>query len=200
MNLLNLGSGNIDVNEFDGYDKVVHLDRKFKKVFPEQTVEYVSRNWSVTNKSFYCGDDIFEFLISFPYKFDHIRAYRIFEHMEYASGQIGELLELLNCCTHDIATLDIVVPNMLLIADMLKRYEENSNMILQTEALATKLIINTEMTNMKYDPHASVWTPVLAKEYIESEKTWEITEIDTPYSLTNRHIYMRILCQKPTKK
>jgi cbb3-type cytochrome oxidase cytochrome c subunit len=119
--------------------------------------------------------------------------------MEFASGQVGRLLEGINRITTDGAVLNIVVPNMALIAQMILDYEQNNKSYTPVELANKKLIINTECTNCKSDPHGSVWTPSLAKEYIEGEGTWKINQIEPKINFAGRDIYMRIQCVKTNK-
>ena len=75
-------------------------------------------------------------------------------------------------------------------------YEDNSADMSIAEQLNHKLIINTEFTNIQEDPHLSIWTPVLAREYIESEGTFDIISIEPNFTFANRDIYMKIECKR----
>jgi len=202
MKILNLGCGKIDLDRFtDAYASslVVNVDRYFTDY--SSSIEETERSYEVysnsgVSKVVYCKSDIFGFLDSFRYKFDVVIAERIFEHMEYASGEIGRLIEAINTITFPLAKLQIVVPNSILLAKMLLGYENNSNTYTPIESWNKKLIINTELCNIRQDPHLSVWTPILAKEYIESEGTWKITKLINKFTFSGRSIYMKILCEK----
>jgi hypothetical protein len=202
MKILNLGCGKIDLDRFiDAYASslVVNVDRYFTSA--ADNIEDTETNYEVYSRSgvskvVCCKSDIFEFLDSFKYKFDLVIAERIFEHMEYVSGEIGRLLEAINTATFSDARLEIVVPNSIRLAKMLIDYEKNSINYNHIQSLNKKLIINSEFTNIRQDPHLSVWTPTLAKEYIESEGTWKIITLQEKYFFEGRSIYMNILCRK----
>jgi len=207
--LLNLGAGKIDINSsrYQSYTHVVHVDRYFDEKNSKtisQTEEYISHaNLSGINASnpttscACCKSDIFEFLDTFRYKFDDVISERIFEHMEYVGGEIGRLIEAINMITLPHATLTIVVPNAIKLSKMILDYEDNAENMSIKDQLNTKLIINSELQNCKCDPHASTWSPRLAREYIESEGSWVIDSIDENYHFANRDIYMKIVCKKP---
>jgi len=202
--LLNIGAGSIDLMNYKYHDdKVVHLDASYRGkdeggvAVDPCDVEHMFLYDYPSSNLILCKSDVFDFVERFPFKFDGVIAERIFEHMEYVNGSIGRLLEGLNRITTPSATLSIVVPNMILVSKMLLAYEDNTDQLDHTAQLNYKLIINTEYTNMKADSHASVWTPKLAHEYIESEGTWKISELDEQIMFANRNIYMRIKCVKP---
>jgi len=199
MFVLNIGAGKIDTKRFDKeHNYVIHIDKSYG-VNARTTLD-IQNDISIVEpcpkRQVYCGDDIFYFIDNFRFKFDLIIAERVFEHLEYVSGEIGRLLEGLNVLTNDDAKLEIVVPNHLTIAKMLIAYEKNSLKFNHIKSINTKLIINTEMNNIRQDPHLSIWTPVLAKEYIESEGTWKIEEIIDNYFMNGRNIYMKLKCRK----
>ena len=208
MRVLNLGAGKIDLSRWlkdsslqEKNDFVVHVDRYFDPESSYTIAQTHSSYKSYQHSTFgnvqvMCKADLFEFVDKFQYKFDLVVAERIFEHMEYVSGEIGRLLEGINMLTNNDAQLEIVVPNSILLAEMLLKYEENNVTMKHINSLNTKLIINTEFCNIKGDPHASVWTPVLAKEYIESEGTWFINKVENNYRFAGRDIYMKLTCNK----
>lgn len=197
---LNVGAGKVDLDRYSQFTRVVHVDQGFH---PASSVDIGTaiEKWDLNDISkiqILCKSDIFNFVDSFPYKFDHVYAERIFEHMDYTAGEIGRLLEGLNALTSSGATLEIVVPNAVILSRMLLEYENAADKAYtHVEALNAKLILNTEFCNFKMDPHASVWTPKLAHEYIESEGTWKIDKIDDQITFAGRNIYMRIFCRKP---
>ena len=199
MRVLNLGAGKIDLSRWANFGQVIHVDRYFDPATSATISEahnfYLSSDRNTTQCC--CKSDIFGFVDNFQYKFDLVVAERIFEHMEYVGGEIGRLLEGINTLTTQNAKLEIVVPNAILLAEMLITYEKEYDRFNQVDSLNTKLILNSELCNVKIDPHASVWTPRLAREYIESEGTWLIENIENKYRFAGRDIYMKITCKKP---
>ena len=201
MRILNLGCGKIDLSRFDKIPNafIVNVDRYFKGGYVDvYGVELAYKEYTVNLKRdiVFCKSDIFEFLDTFKYKFDLVIAERIFEHMEYVSGEIGRLLEAINTATYPKAELEIVVPNSIHLANMILNYEKMSNQYDHIKSINEKLIINTEFCNIRADPHLSVWTPTLAAEYIQSEGTWNIASIINQFNFAGRSIYMKILCKK----
>jgi hypothetical protein len=199
--VLNLGSGSVDFSRYINNGITVHVDRSYKNgnncatiAETEKTYLDVAKGQNISTQVF-CGADIFEFTENFKFKFTEIIAERIFEHLEYVSGEIGRLLEALNKISTEDAVLKIVVPNAILLSDLLVKYEKTSPD--HIESLNSKLIINTEFCNIKADPHASIWTPKLAKEYIESEGTWKLVEFLNSVEFMGRNIYMSLVCRKP---
>lgn len=203
MLILNLGSGKIESKDatikIDG-DVTIFVDRSYDMGYCstirdiEEKVISLANGYYLTSNLF-IAEDIFSFMDKFKFKFDKIIANRIFEHMEYCGGEIGRLLEACNVSSIEDATLEIVVPNAIKLVNMILEYENSKNFNVIQSSIQ-KLIINTEMCNCKSDCHASVWTPRLAKEYIESEGTWQILNIDEDFHMAGRNIYMKIICSK----
>jgi hypothetical protein len=203
--IVKLGAGHVypkDITDIDADTMIIHVDRCYSKGH-HQTISEVEnvavkflKSQDIQSMVTFVGCDIFEFMDNFKYRVNHIEAYRIFEHMEYLSGEVGRLLEACNMLTVEDGTLDIIVPNSISIAEMILKYEKSASNMNHAERLNYKLIINSENQNGKFDPHASTWTPRLAREYIESEATWVIDWIKDSIMYENRDIYMEIFCSK----
>jgi len=207
--ILEIGAGKKSLKElqteiYDQQNFAVYVDRGYKVCHPIQAIESDHKtcflNWERNipmSKIRYSDLDIFEFLDGYKYKFNKVIANRIFEHMEYCGGEIGRLLEALNMITESDGLLEIIVPNSVIIARMILDLENNIDIMSHTKLLNKLLIINTENQNIKCDPHASTWTPEIAKLYIESEGTWKVDSITDLDKYANRNIYMKIVCSKP---
>jgi len=202
MRVLNIGAGKVDQSRFSANILTIHVDKYFDELYSNNLAETVQGYIDSLDKNakighqIMCRSDIFEFVDKFPFKFDLIIAERIFEHLEYVSGEIGRLLEALNILSNRNAKLQIIVPNAVSLAKMLLDYETNNKSYSHIQSINTKLILNTEYNNIKQDPHLSIWTPKLAEEYILSEGTWLIEQIVEKYKFANRDIYMQIICKK----
>jgi hypothetical protein len=204
--VLNLGSGAIDMSDsrYADNDIIIHLDGCYRddSSYNASDIENMWIHGELFDcpvsgcQHLLCSCSIFEFVERFPFKFDTVYADRIFEHMEYAGGEIGRLLEGLNRITTDESTMEIIVPNAILLAEKLIAWEENGDTYDATDSLNDKLIINTEFCNVKQDCHASVWSPHLARDYINSEGTWHVDEVEKQIKFAHRDIYMRIECAK----
>lgn len=166
-----------------------HSDRDYDEISiePFNRVVKINNHWVI---DLFCRSDVFGFMDNFSMKpFDKIVCNRMFEHLEYCGGEVGRMLEACNAISKNTATLEFVVPNAELLA----------NMLLMKKTLSDNdvMIINTEFCNGKFDPHASVWTPRLAYKYIDQEATWKITKIVEKYPFAGRDIYMKVWCEKP---
>ena len=192
-----LGAGKLDIDGvidfWQDYDHVVYVDRSYVETATIAEIEHGFMT-EETSISFYSGD-IFEFLDTFKFMFNIVIAERIFEHMFYDSGEIGRLLDACNQVTTDDGDLTIVVPN----ANTLSRILQNIDQGKSTNQGGDLLIVNTEFCNTRCDPHGSVWTPELAKIYIEQKEggTWKIESIQEIHEHKGRSVYMQIYCKKP---
>lgn len=194
--LLNLGAGKFSFDDFPGFKLVIHLDQSYTDSV-NKTIEHVEQEAT----EFYllgsepkgrtvcpCKCDLYDFLYSWPFKFDHINADRIFEHQFYDSGQVGQLLDACNQITEDDATMIIVVPNHRVLAKLLIEYDDSV-----WPDNSKKLLFNTEFCNTSSDPHGSIWTPQTAREMIQAEGgTWKIDDLQEQYEIKGRSCYMRI--------
>ena len=197
QSILNMGAGKTDlvkiVNKLNkNFDFMINLDCGYKTPNTMEFVEQSFDDYSDGNVDEYtslidCNEDIFDFLGEWKYKFDIIIANRIFEHFFYDSGQVGQALSMCHSILKDRGKLLIIVPNHKRIAGMFR--QEN------IPAPSEVLLLNTEFCNTQCDPHGSVWSPVLAKYYIEQENIFEITNI-TPRIMWENREYMYIELRK----
>lgn len=195
MSILEIGAGKKEPTELsNNKDFRMYVDRCYQGD-GGITNEDLGDHMSLCPKILFVSMDIFKFLDSYPLRFNMVKAYRIFEHMEYCSGEIGRLLEALNMITDDQGAVDIIVPNAHLLSEKLISLEKedyhNSEDI---------LLLNSEFTNIKADPHASIWTPKLARKYIEPEDMWDIIHMEPKIMYMGRDIYMRIILKKKDKR
>ena len=120
--ILNLGAGKVNIDDFDEYGFVIHLDQSYAygihesiKDIEEQFITWcssLSMGTQLVDTTFtFSGEDLFSFMDSFKFKINHINADRIFEHLFYDSGEIGRMLDACNQLTTDDGTLTIIVPN-----------------------------------------------------------------------------------------
>jgi len=179
---------------------IVHVDRCFPEGIGKNLVEIANMIHDDINEShqdgvvteLFCKSDIFEFLDNFPFKkFDKVICNRFFEHLEWCSGEVGRMIEACNVITKYSANLEFIVPDHDKIARILLKRKLSDNDI---------MIVNTEFCNIRCDPHLTIWTPWLAKKYINAEGTWKIDKIERNYKFAGRDIYMKISCSKPEQK
>ena len=210
MFILNLGSGKLDAKKLTcSYSMKtnifqVSVDRSYKNENIIESIELshfasACSNLKTGFESYNISCDIFEFLDTYKYKFDHIIAERICEHLFYDSGEIGRFLDACNQITNDTATMEILVPNfeklIFTYQDFKERFECKTA-VDSSDINSKVLLLNCEMTNSRCDPHGSVWSRDLAKFYIEQEKTWQINKFEDEPSFKCRDCYMRIYLTK----
>lgn len=195
---LNIGAGKVSPRT--ATDEIfVNLDRGYPDFIPTLSSWSSGLHKDSTSPGHYfVKQDIFEFMDSYPFKFDYIIANRIFEHMEYVGDKsVGRLLEACHKILTRFGEMEIVVPNAALLASELLEYEAGHIGQICKNSDNLKLVINTEFTNSCHeDPHCSIWTPRLAREYIEQEGTFSIIKIEDQITFANREIYMKILLKK----
>ena len=201
---LEIGAGKLSADKLVAISKEYKLSAFVDRSYNEDssvTVAGLEQAYSQgLEKSLYFAvkSDIFDFLDTYKYKFDKIVANRIFEHMDYIGDQsVGRLLEACHMCLEDGGTLDIIVPNALLLAKKLIELES----VLANETLFAAnidnelLILNTEFCNSGSggDYHKSIWTPEMTKKYIEQEGVWKLIDMQDKIVYAGRDIYMRVV-------
>jgi SAM-dependent methyltransferase len=197
--ILNLGGGKIDEDFIETSKKhmLVNVDQSYKYNHNDPA-ELIKFHIDVLNNdrapddeyTWFIKSDIFDFVDSYPLKFDYIIANRIFEHMFYDSGEIGRLLSACHYLLNDGGIMYIIVPNHEILAQLLinNPMSEINHTIVNNKLL----VLNTEFCNTRVDPHGSIWTPELAKYYIESEGVWKINFIYNEVEWDDRPCYMMI--------
>lgn len=161
---------------------MIFVDKMFK-----QYVNNSEDNW-------FDSKDIFEFLENYLNKdINLVTTARFMEHV--AQDRVQYLLYLFHCVCSENAKLEIIVPDYIKVADNLK-YIEAINTPKEFNDLLIKL--STEIFNTSDDPHQSVWTPFLAKYYIELENLWKVDSIND-VTIDGRSWYIKIEASKITK-
>jgi len=204
--ILHLGAGKINPEDYaENNDFLVFVDQSYDHDEEScQTITEIESEFLLNlddreiPSMYFCGEFIFNFLGSYKFKFDEIKADRVFEHFFYDNGDVGRLLDSCNQITNDDGKLTIVVPDMTRIVKKFLQFEEEYEIHSPTQANAAVLLINTENHNTIADAHGSTWSPALARFYIESEGgTWKIDSIEQDVFIKGRNIYMKIECSKP---
>lgn len=202
LSRLVLGAGKISTDNFGdpNYSFSVFVDRSYLDGYYSSIKEietcYLSMLQTEKMYQIFCAEDIFYFLDTYKFKFNRVFACRIFEHMWFDSGQIGRLLDACNQITYDDAQMEIIVPNVDILAKEVLDLQKSKNGNPSIFA-SIVLLLNTEFTNSESSPHGSVWSPTLAEYYIECEGgTWKIKKIETPVFVNGRNCYMKILLEK----
>lgn len=202
--ILHIGSGKVphsflkesvaDENYYLKKDSVFyHVDSSYYNS-SEGILNYLPQ---IPNNHIFICDDIFNFLDKSPTTYDFIIANRIFEHMFYDSGQVGRLLSSCYSVMEPSSKMVIIVPNHNLLAKRLIGIEQSlDDKLLTKDVLKDVLLVNTEFCNTRSDPHGSIWTPELAKLYIEQEGVFQIEGIIKSIYWQGRDCYMMIILRK----
>lgn len=200
--ILNLGAGKIDYI-FMPKEKqlVVNVDSSYKSSDNVNDIELLHLKFmdvnTYKNKYIkYTSMDLFDFMDSYKYKFDLIIANRIFEHQFYDSGSIGRLSSACHYLLNDDGKMYILVPNHLRYAELIMHVEKEHKTMKHSKFASHVLEINTEFCNTRSDPHGSIWTPELAKFYIESEGVWTIMKMYEDIEWDGRVCYMMMILVK----
>lgn len=191
---LHIGAGKVDLEKYNAEHIHVFLDKSYSVSDNIDNLVTAIRDchkYVPQKNHFFIRMDVFEFMDSFPFQFDHAIAERIFEHMFYDSGEIGRLLDACNQITKDDGSLTIVVPNHYRLCEIAMELEDDPR------DNSKILLVNTEFMNTRCDPHGSYWSPRMAYHYIGNEgNIWKISDIQDKYWHKGRDIYMKILLEK----
>ena len=124
-------------------------------------------------------------------KYDAMVSYRFLEHVELTN--MFYVLHLIGQVLNSGALCYVVVPDYIALARLLIEMEKEENEDI-TSFVNKLLICNYEIVASPEDPHASIWTPKLAKVYLESEGYYKIDRIVTGLSFTrSTPVYMGVL-------
>jgi len=166
-----------------------HIDiETMHKKFIDSTMDYSHHNIEF-HQIIYNNLNAFDFLNKYKVQFDHIIMYRFMEHI--SRSNLLYFIYLLSTTVKIGGYLDIIVPDYSLLSKRLLEEVvggpgwENED-----------IILTTEFCNEPSMPHASVWTTERAKYYLQLEKRFQVTNIETPYIFDGRDIYMRIIAQR----
>ena len=137
----------------------------------------------------YSNMNAFDFLDKYKGQFDFIAMYRFMEHISRSS--LLYFIYLLSTSIKQGGFIDIIVPDYSILAKRLLVEEVGSEGWENED-----IILTTEFCNEPEMPHASVWTSERAKYYLQLEKRFYVTKIETPYFFDGRDIYMRITAER----
>ncbi len=186
MKILNIAAGKflpLDLPK-DPY-LLLNLDTMYYQVDEPKDVEDIFFSWgSITSRILYCNRDVFEFMERTKLIFDRICIYRFLEHVPM--DKVLYFIYLLSTVIRKAGSVDIIVPNYALLADMLLKEDVGDG---NFEAHNIKL--TTEMLNEPSCPHASIWTIDRAKYFFSLEERFIVDNYVSPYKFDGRDIYLR---------
>ena len=185
--ILNLAAGKIEPLDLPRKYTIINLDTMYAHGLDLVKVESMCRESTYGHmKRVFCKEDAFTCMERISFKFDHVVLYRFLEHISFT--QVEYFIYLISTITKPGATVDIIVPDYKILANMLldddpwhKRFHANN------------ILLTTELLNEPSCPHASIWTEDRAIYFWELEGRFKVdqTSIESPFLFDNRDIYLR---------
>jgi hypothetical protein len=190
MKILNIAAGKLKpINLPEDY-MLVNLDPMYYTFDQVPVIEYSDTLWEGYGvKEFYCAEKANEFMERTRMMFDRICLYRYLEHVSFTD--LEYFIYLLSTITEIGATVDVIVPNYLILAEMI--LNDNTN---DPKFAAKNILLTTELLNEPSCPHASIWTPQRATHFFELEKRFKIVTMNQVYKFDGRDIYMRFIAER----
>ena len=194
--ILNIASGKIaplDLSVKNISYFIVNVDTMFYDYEEPDIVEDQYKFWDPSKSvQFNVKEDIFTFLERTMMKFDRICIYRFLEHVPF--DKVLYFIYLLSTVTNKDAEIDVIVPNYLILA----------NMILEEDPLdpafgnfeAHNILLTTELLNEPSCPHASIWTYLRAQYFFELENRFKIIDECNHFDFDGRNIYLRFWAKR----
>jgi len=173
---------------------IINIDNGYFDSTPVDKIESLMNQTKVSlgqTLEINCRYDIFEFMERTKIIFDHIVIYRYLEHVSFT--QLNYFIYLVSTVIHPGGIVDIIVPNYLTLADMIK-YEDPY----MKDFEASNIILTTELLNEPSCPHASIWTPIRAKYFWELEGRFKVNlnETEEQFLFDGRDIYLRFFARR----
>jgi hypothetical protein len=196
--ILNIAGGKLKPIE----DRVLAIPKKFlvnldTSYMMSLNPQYVEESWVYWNKpqdkpiedfEYFVNMDIYEFLSRTIMKFDVITIYRFLEHVPF--DKVLFFIYLLSTVTEPDATIDVIVPDYEILAEMI--LQENVN---ARSFESHNIILTTELLNEPSCPHASIWTGDRIEKFFRMEKRFKTVDI-LPYKFDGRDIYLRAIIKR----
>jgi len=191
--ILNIGAGKDDFNHEKNVNYfVVNIDKSYYNNSDPVLIEKNHILWcydKIKNKTFYVKKDIFEFLERYKYKFNFIKMYRFFEHIN--RDKLLYFIYLLSTAIEVGGIVDVIAPDYQLLAQHILNenpYDKDFD--------KHDIIVSTEMFNEISDPHQNITTPRRIEKLFEHEGRFEVEKVFQPYSFDGRRIYFRSLIKR----
>ncbi len=195
-NILNIAAGKFaPINLPDKNFKIVNLDTMY---YHHDSPENIEKSMYINNDAdsiYNCKRDAFEFMERTSLVFDEVVCYRFLEHVSF--DRIPYFIYLISTVLKVGGTFDCIVPNYLLLAEMI--FKESEMNIGGTDWDSHNTLLTTELLNEPGCPHASIWTSSRVKYYMEFEGRFEIDIIDPSYQFDGRDIYIRFIAKRINK-
>jgi len=193
--ILNIGAGKLRPLFIENITEsyfLVQLDQMYQYHDTMNTVEMLYEAWCSNDKKdnvvVKVNEDVFNFLGNYGFQFDHIASYRFLEHV--AKPDVQGFLYLLSTALKIGGTVDIIVPNYKILADMLlnEKLDEDTKHA-DWERHDTQLTY--ELLNEPSMPHASIWTPQRIEYFFQLEERFKVENIVECFEFDGRSCYLR---------
>ena len=196
---LNIAAGKLGALIEDKPNKyfLINLDPMYMNGLAAHVVEKSALYWDTHDSGknprvqMLCNSTANEFLERTVLKFDKIFIYRYLEHVSFTD--VLYFIYLLSTVTNPGATIDVIVPNYQVLAQML--ILEN---VYDYDFEQKNILLTTELLNEPSCPHASIWTPERAKYFWEFENRFKVKRenIETEFVFDGRDIYFRFQAER----
>lgn len=205
MKILNIAGGKQEpliLNKIEDMMPIclINVDKSYYSNKDPEDFEMQVLEWEQINSKniqFFCNEDINLFMEKTVLNFDHVAIYRYLEHVSFT--QIDYFIYLVSTITNKDATVDIIVPNYKILAQMI--LDEDTNIIKNKfgkydDFEGWNIELTTELLNEAGCPHTSIWTPTRAIKFWEREKRFKIAYMDEQFTFDGRDIYMRFIAKR----
>lgn len=196
MLILNVAAGKVKpLLEDKGIDVqcLVNLDTSYygfsSPMYIENTISDWLRNSRHESIEYYCKEDVYSFMERTSLIFDHVCCYRFLEHVPM--DRVLYFIYLLSTVVKKGGVVDIIVPNYMILADMIMN--ENVN---DKDFEANNILLTTELVNEPGCPHASIWTKDRATKFFELEGRFKVGGINENFTFDGRDIYLRFQAER----
>ena len=209
MIILNIAGGNInplDLNMIDTNQEPTYLlnvDTAYFSKTKISNIELDIEKWEGLDKKVsYCNMDVFEFMEKTILKFDYVSIYRFLEHVPFV--KVPYFIYLVSTILKPGGTVDVIVPNYRILADMIVNEEltiediNNHRNDRYGSFESFNIELTTELLNEPSNPHASIWTPYRAKYFWEMENRFYVdtSADDDHFDFDGRKIYLRFFANR----
>ena len=190
--ILNVAAGDmLPLKILTPNDFLVNLDLNYFNSITAAQTEELHRSlinnvtWCLDKPTIvYVNHDVYNFLERYTEKFDEVIMYRFLEHVPKV--KILYFLYILSSCMRIGATMDVIVPNYVTLANRILNEKVN-----EPNFESEDIITTFELLNEPYCPHASIWTMDRVKYFLELEGRYSVLEMDPKFNFDGRDIYLR---------
>ncbi len=138
--------------------------------------------------------DVIEFMERTSIVFDRVVIYRFLEHVSFT--QLEYFIYLVSTVLCKGGQVDVIVPNYVILADMILMEERHSMAITDSAFDSWNIKLTTELLNEPSCPHASIWTPDRMKKFWELEDRFVVKHQQPKFNFDGRDLYLRSFIER----